>query len=249
MGRYELEPISNEAFRHLKRIGVKAILYDMDDTLVYTSEIFRRFQDEYSTKVSLVTGLDYSLFNNRLSEINDEEYVKMGVSPTRWQSVVERLATEFKEHGEEILSNLEILMKIYITEPRLRPGAKVVLGSSAAEGFLQAIVTHANVPWAEWKFRVTGLDNYVDAVVIADENGHKKKEHWRRAMELLGVEGQECLVVGDNLRGDILAGTSLGARGIWIPSPWSMYREGEVPSGVATIGNLDQFWDGVLKLR
>ena len=58
-----------------------------------------------------------------------------------------------------------------------------------------------------------------------------------------------CLVFGDNLRGDIISGMSIGARGMWMPSPWSVYREGTVPDGVVQIEKLEDFWDGISRLQ
>lgn len=67
-------------------------------------------------------------------------------------------------------------------------------------------------------------------------------------MNLLGVEGAHCLVVGDNLKGDIIPATLLGAKAIWMPSPWSVYREGEVPEGVVQMVELRDFYDAIQKL-
>ncbi len=244
----ELDPLVVELSERLRRLGVKGVLFDKDDTLIYTSEIFRRFMLEYVEEVVRLTGLEKELFHGRLSKINDEEYAKMGVSPTRWEAVCVRLAEEFPSQAEAILGQLPVLMKIYQTVPRMRPGAKQILEGLRESGFRVGIVTHANRDWAEWKLAVTGLGDLVDVVVIADENGHKRKEHWGQAVESLGLEPNNCLVVGDNLKGDVIAGVLLGARAIWMPSPWSVYREGEVPEGVVTIDSLDQFWEGVLKL-
>ena len=68
----ELDPIivgSNEKWRQL---GVEAGLFDLDDALIYTSEIFRRFMAEYADTVAANSGIDRNRFAERLSVINDE---------------------------------------------------------------------------------------------------------------------------------------------------------------------------------
>lgn len=249
MGKYELDPFASEVFEYLRKLGVKGVLFDKDDTLIYTDEIFVACLNDYARNVARRSGLDFEDFFNRLESV-DTKYLKAGVSPAKWELVVKELAVEFPRFSEMILDELPTILRIYSTQPRLRPGAALVLRQLQQENFRVGIVTHANREWAEWKLEVTGLGDYIDAMIVADENGSKKVEHWAKGMKVLELEPKEAVVVGDNLTGDIIAGTSLGARGIWIPSPKSLFRQGNgIPEGVVTIENMDKFWDGVMKLR
>jgi putative hydrolase of the HAD superfamily len=248
MLEFERDPILNQTIEKLRRLGIEAVEFDLDDTLIFTAEIFRRWMEEYSRVVCLEIGADAVEFGNRLKVINDEEYVTSGVSPTRWLVVTERL---FREYDKEqvIRDRVDVLMRIYQTEPRIRPGAKPILSGLRDGGFKLGMVTHANTDWTMRKLYQTGLINYFDAIEIASENGHKTVEHWQRGMGQLEVPCNRCLAVGDNLKGDIIPAMSLGARAIWIPSPWSVYREGEVPKGVVEMKELSGFWDAVQELK
>ena len=100
------------------------------------------------------------------------------------------------------------------------------------------LVTHANVEWTNFKLDRSGLWEYFETVIIVDENGHKKSEDWKRGMDAVGVRPENCLVVGDSLGGDIRPGDELGARTVWLPSPWSVYRQGEVPERTVVIDEI-----------
>ena len=244
----ELDPTIVRSNEKLRQLGIEASLFDLDDALIYTSEIFRRRMAEYADAVAADSGIDRTYFATRLAVINDEEYVTGKVNPNRWKKVVARLAGDFPTAADSIILHLPILFKIYSTVPRLRGGAVSVLSGLKSGGKKIGIVTHSNEDWAFWKLRMTGLINYQNVVVVADQDRDKTSEHWRKCAELLGVPGSKCLVFGDNLRGDIISGMSIGARGVWMPSPWSVYREGTVPDGVVQIEKLEDFWDGISRL-
>lgn len=244
----ERDPLVHESSEILKKLGIKAVLFDFDDTLIYTSELYTQFKAQYVQIVSAVTGIDSYALLKRIQELNDEEYLKMGVSSGRWNVVIDRLSQEYG--GNAVFkSNIDILMQIYQTAPRLRAGAKNILGGLRESGFKIGLVTHASTDWTERKLHQTGLLDFFDAIEIADPNGFKTVEHWQKGINLLNVGNVECLVVGDNLKGDIIPANSLGTKTIWMPSPWSVYREGVVPEAVVQMSELSQFWDAVQKLQ
>ena len=249
MNRNELDPLIAQTNEKLSRLGIEAGLFDLDDALIFTSVIFRRFMAEYTEAVVRLSGVDYDIFAERLKIINDEEYQTHRVNPHRWETVAERLAREFPLASEAIYNCRPILYKIYETVPKVREGATSVLNGLKAGGRKIGIVTHSMEKWAWWKLEMTGLIRYQDAVVIADPNGEKTSAHWGRCAQMLGVTGEKCFVFGDNLKGDVINGMAIGARGIWMPSPWSVYRQGIVPPGVVEITELTDFWEGVLRLK
>ncbi len=232
------DPIFGAVKEKLNKLGIEAVLFDLDDTLIYTSEIFLRNMVQYSRVVSEKIGVPEEEMMTALKAINDEEYKTMGVNPKRWEAVVEKLAERFGHGKEEILNNLVILMNIYSEEPRLRTGVRTMLEILKESGVKLALVTHANVDWTEYKLSRLVLWDYFDQVVVVDENGHKKSEDWKRGMDGMGVEPEKCLVVGDNLGGDILPGDELGARTAYLPSPWLVYRQGEVPERTVVINEI-----------
>ena len=248
MGRLENDPYIGTTKEKLARLGIKGVLYDLDDTLIYTSEIFRECMHSYADEVASQTGIERDLFYQSLSDINDEEYKRMGVNPLRWRAVVVKLEELFEDKTGIISEKIEVLLRIYSTLPRMRPGALTTMGVMKDADVKQGLVTHANVDWTNWKLDQLGLWNWFEAVYIADENGHKTASHWKSAMDMLGLQPSECLVVGDNLNGDVVPAAGLGAKTVWMPSPWSVYRVGVVPEGTVQISEFNEFLEALDRL-
>ncbi len=235
----------------LKSLGIKAILFDFDDTLIYTQELFIKYMDEYIEVVALETGLDRKVVREDVERLNDEEYKQMGVNPERWCVVAERMAREREGYGESAIRNLYVLGKIYTDEPRVKEGARAVLQILSDMGIKMGMVTHANVDWTWRKMAKVKMVDFFDAIVIADENKHKGVEHWLSVMEELGVTPEECLVIGDSLGGDIIPTAKVGARTMWLHtgSSWSMYRTGEIPESTVHLDQINQVLSALEELR
>ena len=255
MSKIENDLVESQPTRELREqlahLGIKAVLFDYDDTLIFTSEIFARYMKEYVEKVEEETGIDWKVVDESLRRINDEEYKKMGVCPARWEAVVNKMMTEFVGNEDSIVRNLDILMKIYSETPRIRPGATAILEILKATGVKIGLVTHANADWTWRKIASTGIIDYFDSILIADENGHKSAKHWESIMLDLGVIPSECLVVGDSLSGDVIPPSNLGARTVWLNkgSTWSMYRTGEVPETTIVIDEVSELLTAIEGLR
>lgn len=244
------DPIHQEVKEKLEKLGIKAVLFDLDDTLIYTQEIFYKYIVEYSTVVAQQTGKSFTEVKSLLDEINIEEYKKMGVNPLRWASVLDRMAGYFPGHENVVVDNLGVLMKIYTTVPREREGAKVALEVLRELGVKVILVTHANVDWTHFKLNSLGLWDYFDQVYIANENGHKKKDDWSNAMVNIGELPENCLVVGDNVRGDVCPADELGARTMWVcGSTWEVFREGTAPERTLPIAGVHDLFAALDQLR
>ncbi len=235
----------------LDRLGIKAVLFDLDDTLIFTSEIFAKYMKEYVEKVAEETGLDSKAVDECLRRTNDEEYKQMGVNPSRWGAVVIKMAKEFDKNGTSVINNLDILMKIYSETPRIRPGARAILEGLKRTGVKIGMVTHANTDWTWRKISSVGIIDYFDSIHIADENGHKGVADWESIMLDLEVSPNECLVIGDSLSGDIIPTAKIGAKTVWLDkgSTWSMYRTGEVPENTLIIDEVCELLSSMDRLR
>jgi putative hydrolase of the HAD superfamily len=223
------DPIYIETKEILSSQKIDAVLFDLDDTLIFTSEIFYQCQTQFSTVVCEQTGLDPEELFKTLSRIDFEE-LKCGVSPQRWPSVLEKTAKCYPEAEKAILGNLALIENIYDVVPRMKPGSKTFLDTLGDIGIKRGLITHANVDWTYRKLEATGLVDYFEAIVIADENGSKTKKDWKTAMELLAVEPENCLIIGDSIVSDMIPGDELGAKTVWVKGGWgSKYTKATVP--------------------
>jgi len=244
MNEIDRDPIIGITNEKLHRLGIKALLFDLDDTLIDTDEIFQRNMMNFSEEVAGSFGISSNFVNKRLHELNIDEYKRYGVDPLKWSIVLQRLGEELGD-VELVKQSGGHINKIYFQEPNLFPGVRPLLSGLQDGNFLLGEVTHGETEWSLRKNDQAGISHYFDVIVTASVKEIKSEKHWLRCMDTLGVTPQECVITGDNLKGDIIPAISLGARAVSLPSPWLAYREGELPDGVVKINKISEFWEAV----
>jgi FMN phosphatase YigB (HAD superfamily) len=240
-----------EVRENLNRLNIKVILFDLDDTLIYTHELFKKYMDEYIEAVSAETGLSLEVVRADLERLDSEEYKKVGVNPERWVIVARRMSEELAGYGEASINNINILEKIYTDNPRVKSGVFGLLEILKEVGVRMCLVTHANEAWTERKLDSTGLAKYFEVIKIVDENRHKGAQDWLETINEVNESAEECLILGDSLSGDVIAGASIGARTMWLHtgSTWSVYRTGEVPETTVHLDEVTQLLSALDGLR
>jgi len=232
-------------------LGITDILFDLDDTLIPTRNIFLKKIDAFVAQLKPHLD-DPVVFRARFSEINNDLFRKFGVNPNRFEMVVEQLKAESPKDIHSHLDNAKHhLNEIYTTKLGYKDGAKEVLQMLHKDQVKKNLVTHANVAWTDFKLDCLDAWKYFEAVGIIDENGHKTSEEWQRIIDSFCLNPKNCLVIGDNLKGDIIATHKIGiGKAIWLDEGdgWSVYREGELPKGVITISSIKELIPTLLSL-
>jgi len=246
--RKEIDPWGYQVVERMRELGVGGVVLDLDDTLIYTSEIFTMQMRLYAQAVAGGLGLDANKVFEILSRLNNESYLRYGVNPDRWYEICMQLARELGDDALVAIRELEILTKIYSIVPRVQEGVMTQLSVLDNARIPIGLVTHANEEWTMWKLRQTGLDRFVSALVIANENDHKGPGDWRMAIKLLDLSARDVVVCGDNLRGDVIAAFECGVfRGVLLPSPWEVFRKEQLPPGIEAVDRFGQFFEALLR--
>lgn len=227
----------------LDKLGIKLILFDLDDTLVDTHVIFREKINQYFSYVSArYPDIDRQELETRGREINDRLFLKYGVNPKRWQEVNEELITIYGlDKKETFYAGANYLQEIYTTVPKLKEGVPDILKDFRAAGVRIGLVTHASVNWTNFKVDNLALRTYFEDIIIIDENGHKTSTQWEKAISHFKEKPKNTLVVGDNVKGDMIAAREAGVKYlVWYSqgSQWKLYREGELPKGTIVIDEI-----------
>lgn len=232
-------------------LNIKVVLFDLDDTLIHTQELFKKYMDEYVEFVSRDSGLSKDKVRSDLERLNNEEYKKVGVNPERWVVVAQRMRDEEIGYSNTPIDNLGTLRKIYEDPPRVKSGVMALLTILKESGVRMSLVTHANEDWTWRKLKNTDLAKYFEIIKIVDENRHKAAGDWLEVVDQMEVLPSETLILGDSLGGDIIPGASIGARTMWLHtgSTWSMYRTGEVPVETVQLDDVGQLLSALGRLR
>jgi len=245
MFEIERDPIVHLTNERLRRLGIKAVLFDLDDTLIYTSDMYIKHMDEYSNDLARQLNIDSEIVFELLDKFNGEEYLKNGANPDNWTTVIRKVGEELS--CLDLAASLRFhIDAVYTDEPAVIPGARQVLSGLKNGNILLGEVTWGKMGWTVRKNCQTGLENFMDVIVPANIYKPKNGEDWLKGMNLLGVTPEECLICGDSFRGDILPALSLGARAIFITGE---DNRNETRQEITTMESVAGFWDAVLKLK
>ena len=193
--------------------GIRAVLFDFDDTLQNRPLAFLRYTDFFLNKYffHLTTEQKQAkaqemLLRNNGGYVNYIDYFMSLISDWNWTDAphVGDIYREFQFRFPEYSSLFEDTLSV-LTELRKR-------------GYLLGIITNGPSIQQNRKLDVSGLRAMVDiAVVSGDEQVHKPDaEIFRRTAARLGVACSSCVYVGDHLINDIQGSENAGMRPIYI---------------------------------
>ncbi len=193
--------------------GLKAILFDLDDTL-------------YSEKEYVKSG--YKAVADILPEIKDVE-LKLWKAFEEKKSAIDELL-----HYEGIYSN-ELKQKCLEVYRHHQPhihlygGVAEMLNVLRKQGFAIGIITDGRPEGQRAKIKAMDLEQYVDHIIVTDELGgaeyRKPNEKAFQLMkEKMGVSFCETCYVGDNILKDFIAPEKLGMKSIWVHNKDGLYN-------------------------
>jgi len=242
----------------LDKRGIKLVLFDLDDTLIDTNDHFNQRYGEFfafvGKRLSFSTE-ELTQFTGIFHRLDIDVFYTHFVNPVRYREIGKGLAAAYQSGREKEVSaafeeGLPILLDIYKTVPGFHPGAEETLSVLKTTGVEMGLVTHGNLTWSNLKIRELDLKRFFNHFWVADEDGVKNSEDWLTAVNSFsGIKPAETLVIGDNLRGDIMAADEAGIRyKALIPSNWVVYREGGgvMPANTVLVPKIDRLVESLL---
>lgn len=195
---------------------MKAIIFDIDDTLVTHSEAVeesvRVFYDEF--------------FNFR--EVNFEDFFDIWIRKqnkfikeylegelTFEEQRIRRLLEIFREMGKDIDEDMakeyfDFYLSVYEKNWRLFPD--VVGCLEALERYKLGVVSNGDSDQQRKKLRNTDIEDYFDSIVISGDYCFEKPDSrvFLRALESVGINADEALYIGDDYEMDFLPAADAG---------------------------------------
>lgn len=93
------------------------------------------------------------------------------------------------------------------------------------------LLTNGDTQTQREKVETVGCEEFFDAVVVGGEHAEQKPHVsiYKLCFKMLGVEAQDCVMVGDTLDTDIQGGINAGVRAtVWISSTEGAVADGPV---------------------
>jgi len=230
--------------------GLKALLLDLDDTLIDNSmdtfipayfKGLTEFVAEYVPPDPFIAELlaaTRAMNRNDGSGPSNEEvfsrafYAGLGVPRSELEPVLERFYAE-------AFPNLRSFTGRRSSAPRIiewagKRGLQVVI---ATNPLFPRTAIEQRMEWGG-----VGVDRFNYDLVTTYENSHATKNHpayYREILHVLGRRPEDCLMVGDNWEWDVVCSAEVGIAGFWIAA------KGENPPSTvveaAGQGSLDEF--------
>ncbi|MCD6466005.1 HAD family hydrolase [Candidatus Bathyarchaeota archaeon] len=186
--------ISNSKNRRKRKPidGVKAIVFDLDNTLIESGINFR------GMKTSIINlfvnmGVASNLLNESMLNLEiikaSEEYLSKKMSKERVKEILKK--------ADEIMNKFEMES---LRDARLMKDTIDVLKFLDEMGFKIGIVTNGCRKYAEKIINMFGLGKHVDALVARDDVSHPKPDprHLQHILNILNVSAEEAVFIGDH---------------------------------------------------
>jgi putative hydrolase of the HAD superfamily len=206
-----------------KSSHVRAVLFDMDDTL---------FDHRHSSRSGLMAMQQrYPCFQQTTIDELEQTYMvlleeihlqvllgEMNLDQARIVRM-ERLFAQFDEQSSR--ATVEEATRMF--RETYQASRQVVLGTVALLEALRphvkiGIVTNNILLEQQEKLRYLGLETHIDALVVSEEVGIVKPEAgiFRVALERLQCSAEETVMIGDAWQNDIIGARAAGIRAIWL---------------------------------
>lgn len=187
---------------------IKAILFDLDETLLDREAMIERFLVGQYARLALQRPT-YAVYHARFKELDQHGYAD------RYQ-VFQTLAAEFALplSAEELLADFRGHVWQH-SQPF--PDAYAVLKALRSRGYPLGLITNGSSEAQRGKLNATDLAPYFDVILVSEEEKIKKPEAaiFLRAAGKLKVAPAECVFVGDNPQADIGGAQQVGMTTVW----------------------------------
>lgn len=190
---------------------IKAVLFDLDGTLLDRDASVRGFIDEQYDRLHTSLGhIQKDHYIHRFIMLDDHGYVWK--DQVYQQLVAELNITDVSPDGllQDYLSHFR---DNCVPFPNLITMLEVLKQKSIRLG----MITNGKGQFQMDAIEALGLRPFFDVILISEWEGMKKPnlEIFQKAVKKLQVQADECLFVGDHPVNDVKGAKDAGMRGVW----------------------------------
>lgn len=197
---------------------IKAVVFDLDDTLISEHEYIR----SGFNVVAQALSAKYQL-------LQENVFLKlMSLFQESPKNVFNRILDFYQiDYTIEDIKELIAIYRNHLPNISLYKDAKFILNELSEKDLKLGIITDGYQMTQRNKLLILGIDAYFDSIIVTDEIG---REFWKphaRPYELikeqLGVEFNEIIYIGDNISKDFVTAKKLGIKTIHIKRDEGVY--------------------------
>ncbi len=222
---------------------IKAVLFDLDDTLVHRKQSLLRYIDKLCEDMPDLA--DY-LGRNTLTELiittDNGGYLKPGTPYAQVRELVsDTLVAQLNGRCAITRVEIEEHWKTWLPRSTVEmPGAVDLLSELKDRGMKLAVISNGSHRSRELTVSLASFAPLIDRVYSSGLVGVKKpaRKIFDHALNDLGVKAEQTWFVGDHPVNDVQGATEMGMTAIWLEGfqPWPHDRE----SPAHSVQSLDQ---------
>lgn len=203
-------------------MGIKAIGFDLDDTLYDRGDYYRHIFDLMESTVAK-SGVDFDTFYKTFqhySDIEYEKFIRQGKSNDDYK--IDRVIDTYKALGLSVGKEVGIIFNAlylyYRDKIEYRKNSESLLQALNDVGYDLFILTNGPSDGQRKKLNHLNIQTYIDETrwFISDEMNSSKPDEkiFKMVEESMGYSGSEILYIGDNYVNDIVGSREVGWQSI-----------------------------------
>ena len=189
---------------------IKAVLFDLDNTLIDFMKMKRRATD---AAISSMIRAGLKISKKAAWQLLEKLFYKHGLE---YQQIFNEFLTEVLGYVDLKILAAAVVAYRGVKGDLLQPykNVKPVLKKLKKKGYKLGIVTDAPKFQAWTRLYQMKIEDFFDLVVTLDDSGSLKHTGlpFERALDILGIKPQEILMVGDWVSRDIIPANRLGMK-------------------------------------
>lgn len=192
--------------------GLKAVIFDLDDTLYSEKEYVR---SGYHKIADVIPQVDNAA--EKLWTLFEEK-----------KPAIDELLKQENILSEEVKQACLHAYRYQIPDIHLYEGVVEMIAEFKTQGLKIGIITDGRPEGQRAKLQVLGLETMVDEIIVTDEFGGPEFRKpnplaFSTMKDKLNVAYKEMCYVGDNIKKDFISPENLGMRSIWFQNPDGLY--------------------------
>ncbi len=210
---------------------IKAFIFDFIGTLTDVKGYSLETSELKLHKALVKSGFDvskkdfleaYAKSNEKFRLVRFQELVE--VTNSVWIShALNCLGFNTNPEDAKLKTAVNVFFEDYLTSLKLKPCAKQLLTGLQKHYKLGVISNFTYAPVIHAALRKLGLNKFFNAVLVSEDVGWRKPSTkiFQKALQKLGVNGEETVYVGDTPKEDIGGASSFGMKTVFLPSQFN----------------------------
>ncbi len=197
--------------QHLQ--GLKAVIFDLDDTLYGEKEYVRSGYCAVAKELPMIDHAETRLW----------EAFQAG------KPAIDTVLLDAGIEDDALKKKCLSTYRYQIPQIHFYPGVPEMLEDMTKMGYFLGIITDGRPEGQRAKIAALGLERYVDHIIITDDLGGPEfrkpcEKAFCMMQEVAKVPFAEMCYVGDNTRKDFIAPNALGMQTIWFRNSDGLYQ-------------------------